>query len=474
MAPNHEQAPRSTAGRTAVEEDASPPPTAQQTGRSAERSSVDAAGDVAVARIAGSRPWTWVFGMIQPSALVEALRGEAAAGRLRPLVRALSHEQHVSLVQPALLRMAPLIAPADFAALAEIFFGSEPREAGTMRVAFSLRFNLRLGADLTPVCGVRYLAWDAPGLMRAWRALEQLPSSHVVGGDTLDHFARFDGQASGWYSGEESAIGMAYEWREVLTLNGAYTEAQSNPDASSEAEAYNYFDSMVRHEIGHAVDAALHVSDTYGRTPAGGGWDTHGGTPELAAESLLAAVGVVGLPEHRALALRTSITALINANLDTSSDLQCGGTAATVWSMEVFRQQFADLQDAPYFHELVEQLRAIHADGSGQAGARAPREVGGRCFIRGYAGYLISFDGPAYARRVSDYQFRAPGEWFAEAYAAYFNPDHPGGAALKSRDPTTWAFIRDHVAKKPALLKNARVGPDQAARPGAKTPAAGG
>lgn len=46
--------------------------------------------------------------------------------------------------------------------------------------------------------------------------------------------------------------------------------------------------------------------------------------------------------------------------------------------------------------------------------------IGRRVYDEAYNGQWYSYAAAARARQVRDYQFRAPGEWFAEIYAAYY------------------------------------------------------
>ena len=74
--------------------------------------------------------------------------------------------------------------------------------------------------------------------------------------------------------------------------------------------------------------------------------------------------------------------------------------------------------------------------------------LGGRHYMRSNDTKWNSYAVAARGRKVSEYQFRAPGEWFAEAYAAYYEPlpdgtcDH---STLNGIDPTTKRWFDANV-----------------------------
>ena len=58
----------------------------------------------------------------------------------------------------------------------------------------------------------------------------------------------------------------------------------------------------------------------------------------------------------------------------------------------------------------------------------------------------VRYNTEARDRKVSKYQFRAPGEWVAEAYAAYYEPAASDATnKLRQADPVTWAFFKTQV-----------------------------
>jgi hypothetical protein len=56
--------------------------------------------------------------------------------------------------------------------------------------------------------------------------------------------------------------------------------------------------------------------------------------------------------------------------------------------------------------------------------------VRGRIYQKSYGGHWTSYHLAAKLHRVSSYQWRAPGEWFAEVYAVYYDPRFPRGSRL--------------------------------------------
>ena len=61
-------------------------------------------------------------------------------------------------------------------------------------------------------------------------------------------------------------------------------------------------------------------------------------------------------------------------------------------------------------------------------------------------GVWFSYSFAARARQVSNYQFRAPKEWFAEAYTWYYDPDPRGrGMKLNDKDPVTKVWFDQNV-----------------------------
>ena len=74
---------------------------------------------------------------------------------------------------------------------------------------------------------------------------------------------------------------------------------------------------------------------------------------------------------------------------------------------------------------VVEVCKGIRYDGkiglwSQKASGASKFGLGGRVYQEAYKGDWYSYDAAARKKGVSSYQFRAPGEWFAEVYSAFF------------------------------------------------------
>jgi hypothetical protein len=74
--------------------------------------------------------------------------------------------------------------------------------------------------------------------------------------------------------------------------------------------------------------------------------------------------------------------------------------------------------------------------------------LGGYVYEQSYtwAGWC-RYEVAARARKVSGYQFRHPGEWFAEAYSAYYCPGGALGDTLAQSDPATKTWFDKKVNK---------------------------
>jgi len=303
------------------------------------------------------------------------------------------------------------------------------------------RFNLDIGPLET---GDLYegMDWDVVGLRQAWDVLEDLPESHVRGNPKVDSLLRIEsygeGQsASGYYKGSEHLVAIQYAEEGMDYLN------MGNIDEKDPLYGGNYFDQTVRHEIGHAVDAKIGGFAGMCSRPVGGEWLYHfaSNLEPLARRLVQWSVGPIWALDDTA--LDTVIEALGEAMAEGSApDMLTRLEALPAWK-RLSAEQRAAIENDPAIEVL-----SIGLDQPWQNASGGGVPVDGRIYQESYGGVWASYRVDARSRAVSQYQFRAPGEWFAEAYAAYYDPRGVySGELLDRRDPAAKAWFDQHVDK---------------------------
>lgn len=355
------------------------------------------------------------------------------------------------------------------------FFETGENDLPTLYKMFERRFGVNTG-DKSPKLSAKHadstttIGDFTPDTLRmSWPVMENLPPSVVEGNPRWKDFlgnvnaAGTVGNAYYW----ENAVVMGVQpnvdaagnpipvtTQTVDTTQGVYwrTDAAGNivKDAAGKPIPVDMtmpsWNATLRHEIGHAVDAQL------GLTAAGG-------------------VGVAGEPHAGKWRKYGSYTAFVDALIAANGGMRNGATWPAAKDGMFRKVMIAALQNTDTF---LNQLTTLHpaevADPAYQAGVVAalwdPKNwttqpwydnswvrIGGRCWQRGYgdAQSLYSFDsGARDTHRVTDYQWRAPGEWFAECYQVYYaeqekGPASPVGALLRSKDSQAAALISGRV-----------------------------
>ena len=307
-------------------------------------------------------------------------------------------------------------------------------EINALQTLLSWRFE-------TPFEGRDGASWDAAGLRRAWTILEQLPPAHVASNDMLEMILRDQAAGgAGYYdpSDESAVIGYGAN----LDETGSYGEILdgSGHDVGLGSNV-NLFNTVLRHEIGHAVDAQIGASTGYAHTAENAGkWEEYPSKTAFA-DAVIAGGGGIGghgYPDDDAYekAVRKAIADETDFNvalqrLKDATEVPADVAEATATTpgpvLAVFEPGRWAASQNPWYSQ------PDRAD------------VGGRLYQESYdgGGSYVSFVKAARAQYgVSSYQWRAPGEWFAEAYACYYS-DHDlangttVGTRLRSRDPQT-------------------------------------
>ena len=306
--------------------------------------------------------------------------------------------------------------------------------------------------------------WTLPALQRIWTTCERLPPAQVEGNNSMIAIIR-DSSAtigSAYYgtvpvsgdgivvAGQENLWGKSIGTTDNATgvvptqAGGQGVDAAGNPSAQVNVDTFN---ATLRHEIGHAVDNQLNVMEGGWRSQTvAGEWRKYGSWGEFVDAiisdfgGLTAANGVPAgkrdtwrdamLSTVRAAGAKTFRQALTAEDSSTTSltDAQINkGPASAVWEGARWTDvaPLAGGSKGPWYNGL------------------APASNSQRVYQSAYQNdsslwsYLKTIRD---ARMISQYQWRAPGEWFAECYQIYYaeqerGPNVPVGGLLRSRDP---------------------------------------
>ncbi len=334
------------------------------------------------------------------------------------------------------LKRVSVIGPDEYAVLRVMFDSTPAAEVDTLCNWTALRFNLRVTSS-TDSDGA---PWDKRGLTRCWDVLAALPPEHVESNGDLKSLTRYrtGGGISGWASNSgEAAIGYG----DTTDLAGATNQSQ----AGDPLHGVNRFDKVVRHEVGHRVDARV-GGPAYTASEPGGSWQTWDSVDGVAERMVTASGGKISTwanaDQKRAIidCLQTIVADrkpnLINARLEALPFLSSHATDAA---------QLALLNDIKG-DNAVAALRTCFSDQAPWYTATGGVVLGDRIFQESYDWpQWVSYKAEARTRKLSQYQFRAPGEWFAEAYAAYYEPPGAKGALLVGRDDATKAWFDSSV-----------------------------
>nr|AYM53881.1 hypothetical protein [Kofleria flava] len=344
------------------------------------------------------------------------------------------------------LQRAAAVGPDEQGGLKALFDATPDAEVDALCALMKLRFRITFQAtedtDETP------MAWEAGGLRRLWTVLEALPPTHVEGNSAFEFMERYaheSGDSAGGYyaSGRENAA-MSYDPATLGDPNQAARQNVLRDDGTRVDDplyGVNRFDKVVRHEVGHAVDEENGHSDTYCVGNEGGGdWAKldKGGV----AEALVTASGG-DISSWSDATQKAAIIACLQGVVDARKpgELDARIDALAGLSAEDKTKVKGD--------SAVQVLKGCFALSGHNPWYKYP-DTGGvvlsdRIYQEAYPGDWWSYKQSTRSRKVSTYQYRAPGEWFAEAYAAYYTPSANKGDLLARVDAATKAWFDSNV-----------------------------
>jgi hypothetical protein len=208
-------------------------------------------------------------------------------------------------------------------------------------------------------------------------------------------------------------------------------------------------DWTIRHEAGHSVDEQIGFTTTRAKLPQFGGWRTYdhkkpAQAQELATVFLLKA----GFTQTDiAKKLPKKVDAAERTVTDMLSEMLAAGKPGIVdaWADpiagELKKTKAEVLRLLAAVRKSVEVGMAhpwTFSDGGGDL-----VKHGDRMYHRDHYGTWVSYLADARANALSNYHFSSPGEWFAETYAAVYDPRPQSAARDRLTDPVRSWFIQN-------------------------------
>ena len=316
-------------------------------------------------------------------------------------------------------------------------------------------------------------------LDRIEKALDQLPKSHVSGNESLTKIVGNQGEgAASVYDPEKLGIGinrpmnmpgwlysvLTPYWKVLRSqMDQGAMEGYENISREEDEElgldhsgrevfggvsyaltGENLLVNTVRHEVGHAVDQQIGWEAAESAKSMWGGWQRHPGAQGAAsvARAFLLDAGldpdVMVHPENQKTLGAFFAEAIDDERTPHSSDLLKKLTDDRT-SPSFKRWRDPSEENTAKVNKAVEWLRVALTQPWTFANGGGDRvKHGNRIYQRDYQNNWVSYEADTRALALSNYMFANPGEFFAEAYAAFYNPAENGPRAQLSGDLRTW------------------------------------
>lgn len=264
----------------------------------------------------------------------------------------------------------------------------------------------------------------APKLLDYYEALKSVPASHTSLNPSLLQFDSVEEDKGGFYSPSDKRVVIELDDLADKPMGKRIGNPKElddiDPDCVSPAitEEPTMASWVTYHEIGHAVDDRESFMDGKANNPDFGGWVEYGGNIAPVAAAAAAHFKYDPSFVERTLAGGKPKTPKIPPELSEKE----GDKASEIW-----------LKRKTNFQEW---RKAVSVGGKPWKSASAvnTHKINGRMYQEAYSNNWVSYLADARKKGVTGYQFRAPGEWYAELYAAYhskkLNASHPANSWL--------------------------------------------
>ncbi len=255
-----------------------------------------------------------------------------------------------------------------------------------------------------------------PNIQRFYAAMADLPESDTLDNDSMLEFEVTEGGAEGssftpskkHVTMREGEFGNSGNYGVGLEHELGAIEEDCKPVPS---EPVSFFNWNTLHEVGHAVDDKKGFMKSRGNALAG--WEDYGSNTLPIAEQVAGEYGFDA----------AYISAYMRGDAELAVPEPTGGATPEEWeNRRVLCRMWVD--------RARSKVSPWESDGAAKAVT-----IGGRAYHESQPNRWFSYPVSERTKGVSGYQFRSPGEWFSELYAAYhtkkLNPKHPAAAWLK-------------------------------------------
>lgn len=330
-------------------------------------------------------------------------------------------------------------------------------ERSTLELLFEARFRLQIGTHPIAKHGRTF---DPLGLRQLWSVYADLPADQVAHNWAVAKLDRYHDttdkdpdHAHGVFGYPKGPGEMDLSYRDSIIRDGGTTDHDRPGDP---LHGVNRFDEVARHEVGHAVDRELGFPsfNILSEREEAGRWQNYTDSAgyHQAAEQMVS--GSAGAIHRLPPAERAQVIDAMVASMEHSD---------TVHFREAIDklEGHHGLKDDPVYRVMTRGLASQNPwlDTHAIAGRHYHQAYKGTD-PRGGGAQWVSYSEKAYtSHRVSEYQFRAIQEWFAESYSAFYTPVDPGepkGKLLQEKLPETHSWFVQHVDNRHAVAKESK------------------
>jgi hypothetical protein len=300
-----------------------------------------------------------------------------------------------------------------------------------LRVAFEAKYGCKLNIYAAAVDddATRHQAANlvadgskkGPNIRRLYEVMSVLPPQDTRDNASMQIFGYEDvaSQEGSYYGGDAKEVVMREGNASLSSVYGfgrPHEVGEVDPDCEpADQDQVDFFSWNTLHEAGHAVDDQRSFMKGVAGNAAYGGWQEHGGNVKPVADA------IAGHYSYDA----DYVAQYASGNADPAQPECPADVDPEIWE-----------QRRSKCCAHVDMARATN-DPWASATIAAKLNIAGRVYHESYdGGSWSSYAFAARKQAISGYQFRAPGEWFSELYAAYHSKklkdQHPAVAWLKT------------------------------------------